>query len=179
MQGNALPDHVHPLLSVPPKYSIAMTIGYLKGNSAVRIHRQFMKTKGTLFGRAFWSRGYCVSTVGLDEAKIRRYIEDQKKGERDEEHGLFGQPKNHQHGSFQGPSSYHRPCRWSLIIEATCYLDSRETLQRCGRFDLWQRASPPQSPEHISDGLSTWRRKTNIKKTQTKPGTHQGLARAF
>ena len=78
LQGNALPDHVHMLLSVPPKYSIAMTIGYLKGKSAVRIHRELLKTKGTLFGRAFWSRGYCVSTVGLDEAMIHQYIQDQE-----------------------------------------------------------------------------------------------------
>ena len=64
LEGNALPDHIHLLLSVPPKYSIAMTVGYLKGKSAVRIHRELLRTKGTLFGRAFWSRGYCVSTVG-------------------------------------------------------------------------------------------------------------------
>ena len=89
LEGNALPDHLHLLLSVPPKYSIAMTVGYLKGKSAVRIHRELMRTKGTLFGRAFWSRGYCVSTVGLDEAMISRYIQDQEKDERDQERGLF------------------------------------------------------------------------------------------
>ena len=66
-----------------------MTIGYLKGKSAVRIHRKVSKTRGSLFGRAFWSRGYCVSTVGLDEAMITRYIQDQDKAERDEERGLF------------------------------------------------------------------------------------------
>ena len=48
-----MPDHIHMLLSVPPKYSVAMTIGYLKGKSAMRIHRELLKTKGTLFGRAF------------------------------------------------------------------------------------------------------------------------------
>jgi REP-associated tyrosine transposase len=90
LQGNALPNHIHMLLTVPPKYSIAMTIGYLKGNSAVRIHRELLKTKGTLFGRAFWSRGYCGSTVGLDEEMIRRYIVDQEKDKRDQERGLFG-----------------------------------------------------------------------------------------
>ena len=89
LEGSALPDHIHLLLSVPPKYSIAMTVGYLKGKSAVRIHRELMRTKGTLFGRAFWSRGYCVSTVGLDEAMISRYIQDQEKDERDQERGLF------------------------------------------------------------------------------------------
>jgi putative transposase len=90
LEGNALPDHLHLLLSVPPKYSIAMTVGYLKGKSAVRIHRELLRTKGTLFGRAFWSRGYCVSTVGLDQAMITRYIQEQEKDERDQERGLFG-----------------------------------------------------------------------------------------
>ena len=71
--------------SVPPKYSIAMTIGYLKGKSAVRIHRQVLGTKGTLFGRSFWARGYCVSTVGLDEHQIRQYIKKQEKLEKDQE----------------------------------------------------------------------------------------------
>jgi len=62
---------------------------YLKGKSAIRVHRELLKTQGTLFGRAFWSRGYCVSTVGLDEAMIRKYIQDQEKHERDQERGLF------------------------------------------------------------------------------------------
>ena len=52
--------------------------GYLKGKSAVRIHRELLKTKGTLFGRTFWARGYCVSTVGLDERQIRQYIKEQE-----------------------------------------------------------------------------------------------------
>ena len=85
LEGKAATDHVHMLLSVPPKYSIAHTIGFLKGKSAVRIHRSLLKTKGTLFGRSFWARGYCVSTVGLDEAAIRRYIQDQEKLQRDQE----------------------------------------------------------------------------------------------
>ena len=88
LKGSAQADHVHMLLSIPPKYSVAMTVGYLKGKSAVRIHRELMKMRGTLFGRSFWSRGYCVSTVGLDEAMIRQYIQNQH--ERDQERGLFG-----------------------------------------------------------------------------------------
>ena len=78
-EGKLLPDHIHMLLSVAPKYSFAMTMGYLKGKSAVRIHRELLKTKGTLFGRTFWARGYCVSTVGLDEQQIRQYIKEQEK----------------------------------------------------------------------------------------------------
>ena len=89
LEGKAMLDHIHMLLSVPPKYSIAMTIGYLKGKSAIRINRELQKTKGTLFGRAFWSRGYCVSTVGLDETKIKQYIQNQETHERDQERGLF------------------------------------------------------------------------------------------
>jgi putative transposase len=77
------------LLSIPPKFSMAMTVGYLKGKSAVRIHRELLRTHGTLFGRSFWSRGYCVSTVGLDEALIRQYIQEQDKIERGQERGLF------------------------------------------------------------------------------------------
>jgi len=78
-EGHAMPDHIHMLLSVPPKYSVAMTIGYLKSKSAIRIHRQLLKTKGTLFGRSFWARGYCVSTVGFDEQQARTYIKEQEK----------------------------------------------------------------------------------------------------
>ena len=88
-EGNAMPDHIHMLLSVPPKYSIAMAIGYLKGKSAVRIHRELFKTKGTLFGRTFWARGYCVSTVGLDEHQIRQYVREQEKLQKDQDQTEF------------------------------------------------------------------------------------------
>ena len=85
LEGKARADHIHLLLSVPPKYSIAMTIGYLKGKSAIRIHRELQGTKGTLFGRSFWSRGYCVSTVGLEESMIREYIREQEGLQKDQE----------------------------------------------------------------------------------------------
>ena len=87
LEGKAMPDHIHLLLSVPPKFSIAMTVGYLKGKSAIRIHRELMKTHGTLFGRTFWARGYCVSTVGLDERMIKEYIQNQEQNERDQDQG--------------------------------------------------------------------------------------------
>jgi putative transposase len=64
-----------------------MTMGYLKGKSAIRIHREVLRTKGTLFGRAFWARGYCVSTVGLNEQEIRAYIQDQEKLQKDLDQG--------------------------------------------------------------------------------------------
>ena len=85
LEGKAMPDHIHLLLSIPPKYSVAHTIGYLKGKSAIRIHRSILKTKGTLLGRSFWSRGYCVSTVGLDEKEIRLYIRHQEKLQKEQE----------------------------------------------------------------------------------------------
>jgi putative transposase len=85
LEGNLSSDHVHMLLSVAPKYSISMTIGYLKGKSAIRIHRVLFRTKGTLFGRSFWSRGYCVSTVGLNESTIRKYIQEQEKHDRNQD----------------------------------------------------------------------------------------------
>ena len=76
VKGNALPDHVHLLLSIPPKYRVANTVGFLKGKSAIRINRDLGKVTGSLYGRAFWSRGDCVSTVGLDEAIIKEYIQN-------------------------------------------------------------------------------------------------------
>ena len=85
VEGKAMPDHVHMLLSVPPRYSIAMVVGYLKGKSAIRIHRDLLHVKGTLFGRSFWSRGYCVSTIGWDELSIRQYIRDQEQHQQAQE----------------------------------------------------------------------------------------------
>ena len=87
VEGKAMPDHIHMLLSVPPRYSIAMTVGYLKGKSAIRIHRDLMHVKGTLFGRSFWARGYCVSTVGWDESAIRKYIQEQEQRQQAQEQG--------------------------------------------------------------------------------------------
>ena len=89
LEGHLMPDHVHMCIAIPPKHPVASVIGFLKGKSAIRVHRELLKTQGTLFGRAFWSRGYCVSTVGLDEAMIKQYIQDQEKHERDQERGLF------------------------------------------------------------------------------------------
>ena len=77
-EGHAMPDHIHLLLSIPPKYSVANTIGFIKGKSAIRIHRDLLKTK-KMTGLNFWARGYCVSTVGLDEDMIKQYIKDQDK----------------------------------------------------------------------------------------------------
>ena len=77
LEGHCMPDHIHMCLSIPPKYSVAHTIGFLKGKSAVRIHRELLKER-RMSGLHFWSAGYCVSTVGLDETRIRQYIREQE-----------------------------------------------------------------------------------------------------
>ena len=80
-EGHAMPDHVHLCLSIPPKYSVAHTIGFLKGKSAVRILRELLRER-RMTGLHFWSTGYCVSTVGLDEARVRKYIREQEELDR-------------------------------------------------------------------------------------------------
>ena len=81
VEGHAMPDHVHLCLSIPPKFSVANTVGFLKGKSAIRIHREYLGKEKNFTGYHFWARGYCVSTVGLDEDVIRSYI----RSEEDEE----------------------------------------------------------------------------------------------
>ena len=81
VEGHARPDHVHLCLSIPPKYSAADTIGFLKGQSAVRIHRELLRER-RMTGLHFWAAGYCVSPVGLDEARVRQYIREQEELER-------------------------------------------------------------------------------------------------
>ena len=86
LEGHALPDHIHLCLSIPPKYSVAYAIGFLKGKSAVRIHRELLHER-RMTGLHFWATGYCVSTVGLDEARVREYIREQEA--RDNRQGEF------------------------------------------------------------------------------------------
>ena len=85
IEGHVMPDHVHMLLSIPPKYSVAMVVGYLKGKSAIQIHRETMNVRQGFTGKHFWSRGYCVSTVGLDEQMIRAYVRNQEEQDRQED----------------------------------------------------------------------------------------------
>ena len=81
IEGKACLDHIHLCLSIPPKYSVAGMIGYLKGKSSMIIFEQFSKLKKNFKGHHFWARGYYVSTVGLDEGKIKKYIRDQDENE--------------------------------------------------------------------------------------------------
>jgi putative transposase len=78
IEGQAMPDHIHMCLSIPPKFSVSFTVGFLKGKSAVRIHRELLKVR-RMTGLSFWTVGYCVSTVGLDEETIKKYIREQEK----------------------------------------------------------------------------------------------------
>jgi len=82
VEGNARRDHVHLCLAIPPKYSVSAAIGLLKGKSASEVMSFGSRTSRMVRGRHFWARGYCVSTVGLDEAVIRKYIRHQEKKER-------------------------------------------------------------------------------------------------
>ena len=78
-EGHMMPDHVHLLVSIPPKLSVASFMGYLKGKSALMMFDQHVNMKYKFGNRHFWSVGYYVSTVGLNEATIRKYIRDQEK----------------------------------------------------------------------------------------------------
>jgi putative transposase len=77
LEGHGMPDHIHLCLRIPPKYRVAHTLGFLKGKSAVRSHRELLHER-RMTGLHFWAAGYCVSTVGVDEAQIRQYIREQE-----------------------------------------------------------------------------------------------------
>ena len=79
LEGHLMPDHVHLLLSIPPKYSVSSIMGYLKGKSSLMIFERHANLKYQFGNRHFWSIGYYVSTVGLNEATIKKYIQDQEK----------------------------------------------------------------------------------------------------
>ena len=83
VEGNAMPDHIHLCLKIPPKYSVSNTVGFLKGKSAVRIHRELLRER-RMTGLHFWAVGYWVSTVGRDEEQVRKYIREQEKWDDDQ-----------------------------------------------------------------------------------------------
>jgi putative transposase len=78
LEGQACIDHIHLCISVPPKYALSTMVGYLKGKSAMVVFEKYSKVKRNFKGHSFWARGYYVSTVGLDEARVRKYIQDQE-----------------------------------------------------------------------------------------------------
>ena len=79
LEGHLMPDHVHMLVSIPPKISVSQFMGYLKGKSALMIFDKHANLKYKFGNRHFWSEGYYVSTVGLNEATIKKYIQEQEK----------------------------------------------------------------------------------------------------
>src|SRR6202047_4184515 len=78
-EGHLMPDHVHMMISIPPKYAVSQVVGYIKGKSAIHLARVFGERKQNFVGQHFWARGYMVSTVGRDETVIREYIRNQEK----------------------------------------------------------------------------------------------------
>jgi putative transposase len=80
---DSLPDHIHLVMIIPPKYSVSSIMGYVKGKIAIRLFQRYEKIGKRYWGRHLWARGYCVSTVGLNEEQIRKYVKWQDKKERE------------------------------------------------------------------------------------------------
>ena len=81
IEGTLKADHVHMVISIPPKYSVSQVVGYVKGKSAIWVAR-VTGSKRNFVGQNFWARGYCVSTVGLDEETIRAYVRTQEEADK-------------------------------------------------------------------------------------------------
>ena len=78
LEGHLMPDHVHMLMEIPPKYKVSEVIGFMKGKSAIAIAREFGGKTRNFTGEHFWARGYAVSSVGFEESAIRKYIREQE-----------------------------------------------------------------------------------------------------
>jgi putative transposase len=78
MEGHMMSDHLHMLISIPPKYSVSQVVGYIKGKSAIQIARTYVGRKKNFTGENFWARGFYVSTAGRDEEMVREYIRNQE-----------------------------------------------------------------------------------------------------
>jgi putative transposase len=82
LEGHMMGDHVHMLVSIPPKYSVSQVVGYIKGKSAIHIARTFAGRRTNFTGQSFWARGYYVSTAGRDEEVVRQYIRKQEEADK-------------------------------------------------------------------------------------------------
>ena len=82
LEGHLMGDHVHILVSIPPKYAVSQVVGYIKGKSAIHIARTYAGHRHNFVGQNFWARGYFVSTVGRDEETIRKYIKRQEEADK-------------------------------------------------------------------------------------------------
>ncbi len=90
VEGHLMPDHVHMMIAIPPKYAVSQVIGFIKGKSAIHLARVYGERKRNFVGQHFWARGYFVSTVGRDEAVVREYIKKQEQeDERLDQLGLW------------------------------------------------------------------------------------------
>lgn len=90
LEGHAVADHIHICLAIPPKYSVSGIVGLLKGKSASEVMSRGKPQRRMVKGRSFWARGYCVSTVGMDEKMIREYIKNQEEEDKEQDgYGLF------------------------------------------------------------------------------------------
>ena len=91
LEGHMVQDHVHMMIEIPPKYSVAEVVGYIKGKSAIAVARQFGGRQRSFNGERLWARGYAVSTVGFNETQIRSYIQNQEQldGYGENEQGAF------------------------------------------------------------------------------------------
>lgn len=91
-EGHLMPDHVHMLIAIPPKYSVAHIVGFLKGKTALYVANRYAR-KRKYKGYHFWARGYYVSTTGFNEQVVRRYIQNQEKQDKASDYAdLFKQP---------------------------------------------------------------------------------------
>ena len=77
-EGHLMPDHVHMMIAIPPKYAVWQVVGFIKGKSAIHLARNYAERSRNFVGQHFWARGYFVSTVGRDEGAIRQYIQHQE-----------------------------------------------------------------------------------------------------
>ena len=90
VDGHLMPDHVHMMIAIPPKYAVSQVIGFIKGKSAIHLARVYGERKRNFVGQHFWAQGYFVSTVGRDEAVVREYIKKQEQeDERLDQLGLW------------------------------------------------------------------------------------------
>jgi len=96
VEGHLMPDHVHMMISIPPKYAVSQVVGYIKGKSAIHLARVYGETKRNFVGQHFWARGYFVSTLGRDEDVIREYIQRQEEEDhRLDQLDLLRKPESH------------------------------------------------------------------------------------
>ena len=117
-EGHLMPDHVHMLLSIPPKYAVSQVVGFIKGKSAIHMARVYGERKRNFVGQHFWARGFFVNTVGRDEEAIRAYIRNQEKeDQRLEQMNLWRRKAALGGSKFKGPRQPFLPLRAAPILK--------------------------------------------------------------